>query len=212
MTVGRLPGSDTEGGASNGGRGRLGLFAVAAWTWASADQQAGIVQRLDPVGIHGTPNKETLMKLRTVFGVAVALVLLAASVGHAQDRTAVKGWRIGWLAAPSAASGTFELDGLREGLRALNYVEGRNITIEARWGDGDLTRLAALGRELAALKVDVIFTAGTPATLAAMAATRAIPIIFGRVAFPDQTGIVSSLARPGGNLTGVTFIGPEYGK
>jgi putative ABC transport system substrate-binding protein len=104
------------------------------------------------------------------------------------------------------------LDALREGLRELNYVEGRNITIEARWADGDSARLAGLARGLVALNVDVICTAGTPATLAAKQATTKIPIVFGRAAFPEQTGLVASLARPGGNLTGVAFVGPEYGK
>ncbi|HEX2440952.1 MAG TPA: ABC transporter substrate-binding protein, partial [Methylomirabilota bacterium] len=73
-------------------------------------------------------------------------------------------------------------------------------------------RLALPGSDLASLKVDVICSEGTPATQAAQRATRTIPIVFGGAAFPDQTGLVASLARPGGNLTGVTFVGPEYGK
>jgi putative ABC transport system substrate-binding protein len=109
-------------------------------------------------------------------------------------------WRIGWLSAPSAAAGAFELNALRQGLRELDYVEGRNITIEANWGDGGLARLPALGRALAGRKVDVIFTAGTPATLAVKLATTTIAIVLARVAFPEQTGLVSSMARPGGNL------------
>jgi putative ABC transport system substrate-binding protein len=123
-----------------------------------------------------------------------------------------KMWRIGWLSPPSAATGFSELDALHEGLRELNYVEGRNITIEARWADGDPARLPELARGLVELNVNIICTAGTPATLAAKRATTTIPIVFGRAAFPERTGLVASLARPGGNLTGVTFIGPEYGK
>ena len=69
-----------------------------------------------------------------------------------------------------------------------------------------------LARELVEAKVDVICTSGTPATLSAKQATTTIPIVFGRTAFPERTGLVESMARPGGNLTGVTFIGPEYGK
>lgn len=80
------------------------------------------------------------------------------------------------------------------------------------WADGDQAMLPRLARALVERKVDVICTAGTPATLAAKHATTTIPIVFGRAAFPEQTGLVASMARPGGNLTGVTFIGPEYGK
>jgi putative ABC transport system substrate-binding protein len=75
-----------------------------------------------------------------------------------------------------------------------------------------MTRLPAPGRALVELNVDIICTAGTPATLAAKHATTTIPLVFARVLFPERTGLVSSLARPGGNLTGVTFIGPEYAK
>jgi putative ABC transport system substrate-binding protein len=121
-------------------------------------------------------------------------------------------WRIGWLSPASAEGGAAELEALRQGLRELNYVEGRNIVIEARWGDGDHARLPALARALVEVKVDVICTAGTPATLAAKHATTRIPIVFGRAAFPEQTGLVAKVARPGGNLTGVAFVGPEYGK
>ena len=116
------------------------------------------------------------------------------------------------LSPPSATTGAPELDALREGLRELNYVEGRNLALEARWADGDWARLPRLARELVGLDVDVICTAGTPATLAAKQATTKIPIVFGRAAFPEKTGLVASLARPGGNLTGVAFVGPEYGK
>ena len=80
------------------------------------------------------------------------------------------------------------------------------------WADGDQAALPRLARGLVERKVDVISTAGTPATLAAKHATATIPVVFGRAAFPEQTGLVASMARPGGNLTGVTFIGPEYGK
>jgi putative tryptophan/tyrosine transport system substrate-binding protein len=136
--------------------------------------------------------------------------LAAPLAGQAQQ--AGKVWRIGWLSPPSAAAGGSELDALRKGLQELNYVEGRNIRIEDRWADGDAARLPELARALVQLDVDVICTAGTPATLAAKQATTKIPIVFGRAAFPDRTGLVTSLARPGGNLTGVAFIGPEYGK
>jgi putative ABC transport system substrate-binding protein len=91
-------------------------------------------------------------------------------------------------------------------------VEGQNITIEARWADGRSERLPQLAAELVRLPVDVVCTAGTPASVAAKRATSTIPIVFANVAFPDQTGLVASYPRPGGNITGVAFIGPEYGK
>jgi len=151
------------------------------------------------------------MMNRRTFLCGLTLGTLAASLA-AGSQQASKVWRIGWLSPPSAATGGSELEALREGLRELNYAEGRNFTIEARWADGEPARLPELARALVALNVDIICTAGTPATLAAKRATTTIPIVFGRAAFPDQTGLVASFARPGGNLTGVTFIGPEYGK
>jgi putative ABC transport system substrate-binding protein len=123
-----------------------------------------------------------------------------------------RSWRVGWLSPASSASGGYELGALRGALRALGYLEGQSIVIDARWADGKSQRLPDLARALVGARVDVICTSGTPATMAAKAATGNIPIIFGRAAFPDKTGLVSNLSRPGGNLTGVTFIGPEYGK
>ena len=120
--------------------------------------------------------------------------------------------RIGWLSPASAANGLSNLEALRAGLRDLGYVEGRNITIEARWADGRAEQLSKLAAELARLPVDIICTAGTPASNAAKQATSTIPIVFAQVAFPDKSGLVASCARPGSNLTGVAFIGPEYGK
>jgi putative ABC transport system substrate-binding protein len=120
--------------------------------------------------------------------------------------------RIGWLSPASAADGLPNLEALRAGLRELGYVEGQNITIEARWADGRSERLPQLAAELVRLPVDVLCTAGSQATGAAKQATSTIPIVFANVAFPDQTGLVASYPRPGGNITGVAFIGPEYGK
>src|SRR5262245_2740819 len=130
----------------------------------------------------------------------------------AQAPPAGKTYRIGWLSPASAENGRPNLDALRQGLRQLGYAEGRNITIELRWADSATDRLAELAAELVRLKVDVICTAGSQATGAAKGATTTIPVVFSNVAFPDQTGLVASYARPGGNVTGVAFIGPEYGK
>jgi putative tryptophan/tyrosine transport system substrate-binding protein len=137
--------------------------------------------------------------------------LLAAPLA-AQAQPAGKVYRIGWLSPGTAAGGLPNLDALRAGLRELGYVEGRNFTIEARWADGQIPRLPSLAVELVGLHVDVICTAGSPASGAAKQATATIPIVFANVAFPDQSGLVATYARPGGNITGVAFIGPEYGK
>jgi ABC-type uncharacterized transport system substrate-binding protein len=137
--------------------------------------------------------------------------LLAAPLA-AQAQPAGKMYRIGWLSPATAANGLPNLDALRAGLRERGYVEGRNLTIEARWAEGEGSRLSKLATELVALRVDVICTAGSPASLAAKQATTTIPIVFANVGFPDQTGLVASYPHPGGNITGVAFIGPEYGK
>src|SRR5438445_13890484 len=113
-------------------------------------------------------------------GLAVVLTLsliLAPLAVEAQQ--AGKMWRIGWLSPPSAETGASELDALRDGLKELNYVEGRNITIEAQWADGDPARLPELARRLVQLRVDIICTASTPAPLAAQPVTTSIPIVVG---------------------------------
>ena len=136
--------------------------------------------------------------------------LLASRSAAAQKPKGMR--RIGWLSPASAADGLSNLEALRTGLRELGYVEGQNITIEARWADGRSERLPELAAELVRLHVDVLCTSGSPASFAAKQATSTIPIVFANVAFPDQTGLVASYPRPGGNITGVAFIGPEYGK
>jgi putative tryptophan/tyrosine transport system substrate-binding protein len=146
---------------------------------------------------------------RVVLVVVLLLSLMPAPLaGEAQGKV----YRIGWLSPASSATGAAQLEALRKGLAELGYFEGRNIAIEGRWADGDATRLPRLARALVELRVDIICSFGTPATLAAKRATTTIPIVFGQAAFPEQSGIVTSLARPGGNLTGIAFIGPEYGK
>jgi ABC-type uncharacterized transport system substrate-binding protein len=131
---------------------------------------------------------------------------------RAQAPPAGKTYRVGWLSPASEENGLSNLDALREGLGQLGYREGRNVRFELRWADGKTDRLPGLAAELAALNVDVICTAGSQATAAAKGATSKVPVVFANVAFPDQTGLVASYARPGGNVTGIAFVGPEYGK
>lgn len=97
-----------------------------------------------------------------------------------------------------------------QGLRELGYTEGRNILIEYRWADGKPERFPALAAELVALKVDVIMSAGgTLGALAAKRATTILPIVFGAVGNPVAEGLVTSLARPGGNVTGLSAVTTE---
>jgi putative ABC transport system substrate-binding protein len=146
-------------------------------------------------------------------GFITSLAVGAALASRPADAQKTKSLhRIGWLSSTSAANDLTNLEALRTGLRELGYVEGQTITIEARWADGRTDRLFQLAAELVRLPVDVLCAAGGPASRAAKRATSTIPIVFASVAFPDQAGLVASYARPGGNITGVAFIGPEYGK
>jgi putative ABC transport system substrate-binding protein len=97
----------------------------------------------------------------------------------------------------------------RQGLRDLGYIEGRNVVIEYRDAEGKFERLPALAAELVVLKVDVIVVGGTPQALAAKQATRTIPIVLAGAGDPITSGLVTSLARPGGNVTGLSILGPE---
>ena len=101
------------------------------------------------------------------------------------------------------------MDAFREGLRERGYVEGKNVTIEYRWAESDYGRLPALAAELVGLKVDLILTHGSPGSRAAKEATTTIPIVIAITGDAVATGLVQSLARPGGNLTGSTFSFPE---
>jgi putative ABC transport system substrate-binding protein len=100
-------------------------------------------------------------------------------------------------------------EGFRQGLRELGYVEGQNITIEWRWSEGKPDRFPGLATEIVALKPDVIVASGTQATRAAKRATSAIPIVMTTSSYPDKIGLVDSLSRPGGNVTGLSNVGPE---
>ena len=120
-----------------------------------------------------------------------------------------KTYRIGFLGPTSYAERKRDVDALRSGLRQLGYEEGRNIVIHYRWAEGRYDRLAELAAELVKLNVDVIVTASTPGALAAKQATSTIPIVMAAVGDPVAAGIVASLARPSGNLTGLTFFFAE---
>jgi putative tryptophan/tyrosine transport system substrate-binding protein len=116
--------------------------------------------------------------------------------------------RIGYL-SPNLAASPHLAEAFRQGLRDLDYVESRNVVIEYRDAEGNFERLPALAAELVALKVDVIVASGTLAALAAKHATSSIPIVFPTVGDPVTDGLVNSLARPGGNVTGLSNLTPE---
>src|SRR5882757_8064878 len=118
-------------------------------------------------------------------------------------------YRIGFLGNSTAALEANLVGPFREGLRDLRYVEGQNILIEYRWAEGNYEQFPVLIAELIAMKVDVIVTAGTPASLAVKKATTSIPLVMVAVGDPVATGLVASLARPGGNITGSTSISSE---
>jgi putative tryptophan/tyrosine transport system substrate-binding protein len=144
----------------------------------------------------------------------VILLLLAASVlicfNLAEAQQPKKVPRIGFLSATSPSAIAARVEGFRRGLRELGYMEG-NIVIEWRYAEGKLDRLSELAAELVGLKVDVIVSAGPPPTRAAKEATATIPIVMAMDTDPVGMGFVTSLARPGGNITGLSTLLPEIG-
>jgi ABC-type uncharacterized transport system substrate-binding protein len=138
---------------------------------------------------------------------AVFLFVAIPVVIEAQEPSRV--WRIGFLGAGSYSSADPRVEALRQGLRELGYAEGRNLAFEFRWAGGNASSLPTLAADLAKLKVDVMVTQGTQATEAARRAVRTIPIVFAVAGDPVGTGLVTSLARPGANVTGLTDIAPE---
>src|SRR5215475_14016035 len=144
---------------------------------------------------------------RLVFALALLLGCLSAlAAGHAQQPPKV--FRIGFLGSGRPADTDPRLEAFRQRLRDLGYIEGRTIVIEYRWAEGKMERLPALAAELVALKVDVIVASATPAALAAKNSTTTIPIVFATGGNPAGT-LVASIARPGGNVTGLSLVGPE---
>ena len=134
--------------------------------------------------------------------------LAAPGLSFAQQPTS-RLHRIGFLGPTSAAGMAKNLDALRAGLRELGYVEGKNLVIEFRWAESKYERLAELAAELVRLNVELIVTHSTPGALAAKQATSVIPVVIAEQGDSVATGVVSSLARPGGNITGFNFFSPQ---
>jgi len=145
---------------------------------------------------------------RDVLIVALALALLAAPLSaHAQQTGKVP--RIGFLGASSESDLGARFEAFRQKLRDLGYVEGKTLIIELRWAEGHYDRLPALAAELVGLPVDLLVTHGTPGSRAAKRATTTIPIVMAVTGDALAAGLVTSLARSGGNITGSTFFRPE---
>ena len=145
------------------------------------------------------------MKHKKVFCLVVSALLYALCLS-AEAQQPKKVPRIGFLGSLSASSSSdlIRAEAFRQGLRELGYVDGKNIVIEYRYADGKPERLPGLAAELVRLQVDILVARGAPAAHAAKSATSTIPIVMGNAADPVGTGLVASLARPGGNITGLS--------
>jgi putative ABC transport system substrate-binding protein len=144
--------------------------------------------------------------LFTVSALAVAFVM-GGAVARAQQPTKVP--RIGYLSASSATEALTRTEAFRQGLRTLGYIEGKNLNIDFRYANGDFDRLSALTADLVRLKVDVIVTAGPSVTGPAKEVTATIPIVMTNDSDPVGAGFVASLARPGGNITGLSSLAQD---
>ena len=140
-----------------------------------------------------------------------ALLGLAAAPSGAWAQRDGKVWRIGVLWPGPALPPNPRIEAFRQGLRDLGYVEGRNLELVYRYADGDYARLPALAAELVRQNVDVILGAGAPSVSAAQRATTTIPIVIGTAGDPVGTGFAKSLARPGGNITGLSDLSSDLG-
>ncbi len=155
----------------------------------------------------GSANRRWMKRLALAL-VGLFALLLAAD---AQEHKPGKVPRVGLLSDESVSLAWAALSAFSKGLRDLGWVEGQNFTFERRYAEGKYEVLPGLAAELVRLRVDVIVPFGTPATRAAKNATETIPIVFARVGDPVGSGLVRSLARPGGNLTGVSVLSVELG-
>src|SRR6266581_3818616 len=151
----------------------------------------------------GRSKYSALMAPHSVLAFTLCAIFFALCSPAAQAQQTTKVPRIGFLTVASPAILSARIDAFRQGLRELGYVEGKNIAIEWRFAEGKLDRQSDLADELVRLKVDIIVTSGATVTRAAKEATATIPIIMGQDSDPVGSGFVASLARPGGNITGL---------
>jgi putative ABC transport system substrate-binding protein len=147
--------------------------------------------------------------MKKIISVLVIAFFVLVSFHLAEAQQAGKVYRIGYVGGASLAAIPERVEAFRQGLRELGYVEGKNIVIEFRWANGKLARIPALAAELVSRKVDVIVTVGSRPTRAAKEATSTIPIVMAQDPDPIGNGFVTSLARPSGNVTGLSKLVPE---
>ena len=145
----------------------------------------------------------TILRLRAFLTLCALLFALCSSAEAQQPKNVS---RIGYLSSQDSARESARSEAIRHSLRELGYIEGQNIVVEYRYTEGKPHRAPELAAELVRLKVDVIFANSAVVALAAKNATRTIPIVFNSQAEPVASGLVDSLARPGGNVTGFTGI------
>jgi putative tryptophan/tyrosine transport system substrate-binding protein len=149
-----------------------------------------------------------MMKPKGFFWLLATVLLATASFAEAQQS---KVPRIGYLGGASPSAVSDRIEAFRQGLRELGYIEGKNVVIEWRPAEGKFDRLPALAAELVRLKVNIIVTGGPASTRAAKAATSTIPIVMAQDNDPVANGFVANLARPAGNITGLSSLAPEIG-
>ena len=155
-------------------------------------------------------NRKSKIQNRKWGGIVAIGVTFAMCGVVAQAQQPKKVPRIGFLSAASPAALSARIEAFRQGLRELGYVEAKNIVIESRYAEGKTDRLPDLAEELVRLKVDVIVVSGGSVTArAAKQATSTIPIVFTNVSGPVESGLVASLARPGGNITGLSSLASD---
>ena len=146
------------------------------------------------------------MNIKIIILILCSLLLSPCFAAHAQKQATIPRMGLLYLGAPPPNP---VVDGFMQGLRELGYIDGKNIIIEYRFAEGKEDRLPELAKELVQLKVDAIFTAGTPAIFALKQATKTIPIVFFSTSDPIGTGVVASLAHPGGNVTGISALASD---
>src|SRR5512135_2599788 len=181
-----------------------------ALSWRLADKLIDkiIPGRAQPTESKAEKNGRKLMRKR-VWGFVLCPVLLALCIPAAAEQQPTKVPKIGLLTDGWRGSGSSRAEAFLQGLRDLGYIEGENIVIERRYAEGKLDRLPALAAELVRLKVDAIVTPGATVSRAAKEATATTPIVTAQDPDPVGNGFVASLARPGGNITGLSTYAPE---
>jgi len=147
------------------------------------------------------------MRAKILVYALLALILAIIHLAEAQQPPKVS--RIGYLGLSFPSANAARIEALQQGLRDLGYIEGKNIVFEWRWAEGKADRIPDLAAELVKLKVDIIVTGGSTATRAAKIATVTIPIVMSQDSDPVGSGFVASLAKPGGNITGLSSYAAE---